>query len=125
MGAADWSPATRGRQFVWLQWHERPRGTRGISNTDIDSGSRVRGSAHSTGSAMLDDLARAWVKGAEIGWRTLYDKMRPRRVSLPVYPFARERCWIQSKSGGNAQAVTGVEHLHPLLHRNTSTMAGF
>ncbi len=80
--------------------------------------------AHSAGSAPLEDLARAWVQGAEIDWRSFYDKIIPRRIPLPVYPFARERCWIQPCSSGNAEVLTGVEHLHPLLHRNTSTIGG-
>ena len=81
------------------------------------------GGAHPV-SAPIEDLARAWVHGAEIDWRSLYDKVTPRRVPLPAYPFARERCWIQSATSGNAPVVTGVEQLHPLLHRNTSTIAG-
>ncbi len=35
------------------------------------------GGAHSAGSAPLEDLARAWVHGAEIDWRSLYDKIPP------------------------------------------------
>jgi len=80
------------------------------------------GGAHSAGP--IEDLARAWVHGVEIDWKSQYDKTPPRRVPLPAYPFARERCWIQSATSGNAQVVTGVEQLHPLLHRNTSTISG-
>lgn len=40
-----------------------------------------------------------WVKGLAIDWNKLYggagtDAPRPRRIGLPVYPFARERFWI-------------------------------
>ena len=84
----------------------------------------IGGGAHAAASAPPEDLARAWVQGAEIDWRSLYEKIPPRRVPLPVYPFSRERCWIQPSRNGNARLGTGVEHSHPLLHRNTSTISG-
>ncbi len=58
-------------------------------------------------SAPLEDLARAWVRGAEVDWWSFYGKASPRRIPLPVYPFARERCWIQSAINGNAKEATG------------------
>lgn len=39
-------------------------------------------------------LARLWVNGVDIDWSLLYEGARPGRISLPVYPFARERYWI-------------------------------
>jgi acyl transferase domain-containing protein/D-arabinose 1-dehydrogenase-like Zn-dependent alcohol dehydrogenase/acyl carrier protein/SAM-dependent methyltransferase len=44
----------------------------------------------------LAPLAQMWVNGLEIEWNALYDSPRPRRVSLPAYPFARERYWVPS-----------------------------
>jgi enoyl-CoA hydratase/carnithine racemase len=44
--------------------------------------------------ARLPALARAWVKGADVDWTRLYGDARPRRVSLPTYPFERRRFWI-------------------------------
>src|SRR6202042_3083561 len=37
------------------------------------------GGAHSAGSAPLEDLARAWVHGAEVDWRSPYGKIPPLR----------------------------------------------
>jgi len=34
------------------------------------------------------------VLGAEIDWNLLYHNNKPKRISLPTYPFARERYWI-------------------------------
>ncbi|MEH6630601.1 MAG: amino acid adenylation domain-containing protein [Halopseudomonas aestusnigri] len=34
-----------------------------------------------------------WVQGAQADWRTLYNGVPPRRVSLPGYPFFGERYW--------------------------------
>ncbi|MEH0580465.1 SDR family NAD(P)-dependent oxidoreductase [Streptomyces sp. B21-108] len=48
-------------------------------------------SAHGT----HDRLLRLWTEGAAIDWAALRPPARPaRRVSLPGYPFARERCWL-------------------------------
>lgn len=41
----------------------------------------------------LAALGRAWVSGAAVPWELLYPGGLPRRVALPTYPFARERCW--------------------------------
>ncbi|MGC2743838.1 MAG: beta-ketoacyl synthase N-terminal-like domain-containing protein, partial [Candidatus Angelobacter sp.] len=39
-------------------------------------------------------LLELWVKGLEVEWSKLYRDARPQRMSLPTYPFARERYWI-------------------------------
>jgi len=41
-------------------------------------------------------LAQMWVKGLTLDWNDLYGQARPRRISLPTYPFARERFWAPS-----------------------------
>jgi acyl transferase domain-containing protein len=34
------------------------------------------------------------VKGLVFDWKRLYGERKPKRISLPTYPFARERYWI-------------------------------
>jgi acyl transferase domain-containing protein len=43
--------------------------------------------------APLMDL---WIRGLSLDWNKLYSEARPRRISLPTYPFAKERCWIDA-----------------------------
>ncbi len=66
-------------------------------------------------------LLELWVRGLPVDWQRLYRETRPRRISLPTYPFARERYWVPagpaSLHGGQGDEAL----LHPLLHRNTST----
>jgi acyl transferase domain-containing protein/NAD(P)-dependent dehydrogenase (short-subunit alcohol dehydrogenase family)/acyl carrier protein len=42
----------------------------------------------------LDKLARIWVMGADVDWAAIDLGGGARRVSLPTYPFARERHWV-------------------------------
>lgn len=43
----------------------------------------------------LNKLAEAWVAGETVPWERLYT-VRPQRLSLPTYPFARDRHWMES-----------------------------
>jgi acyl transferase domain-containing protein len=46
----------------------------------------------------LGKLAQLWVNGVDIDWDHLHaadgEARRPRRVTLPTYPFARHRYWV-------------------------------
>jgi polyketide synthase PksL len=70
----------------------------------------------------LDRVLELWVQGASIDWRRAYrDGPLPRLIALPVYPFARDRCWVERPRGVTA----GVgARLHPLLHENISDLHG-
>nr|WP_246027806.1 MULTISPECIES: SDR family NAD(P)-dependent oxidoreductase [Paenibacillus] len=46
------------------------------------------------GKGKFTKLAELWVKGLDIDWNRLYGNTRPRRISLPTYPFAKERYWV-------------------------------
>ncbi|WP_231578090.1 SDR family NAD(P)-dependent oxidoreductase [Dickeya chrysanthemi] len=35
-----------------------------------------------------------WVKGVPVDWHRLYPQSRPKRISLPTYPFATDRYWV-------------------------------
>ncbi|UCH94144.1 MAG: SDR family NAD(P)-dependent oxidoreductase [Candidatus Aminicenantes bacterium] len=45
-------------------------------------------------SGKLDKIARLWISGVGIPWELLYPNQLPLRISLPTYPFARERHWV-------------------------------
>jgi acyl transferase domain-containing protein/7-keto-8-aminopelargonate synthetase-like enzyme/acyl carrier protein/2-polyprenyl-3-methyl-5-hydroxy-6-metoxy-1,4-benzoquinol methylase len=44
----------------------------------------------------LTKLAQLWVSGVDIDWQLLYPNQKPQRISLPTYPFAKERYWIST-----------------------------
>jgi polyketide synthase PksN len=43
-------------------------------------------------------LLDLWTKGLTFDWNELYGNRKPRRISLPTYPFARERYWVDSEA---------------------------
>ncbi|MFT4400843.1 SDR family NAD(P)-dependent oxidoreductase [Bacillus sp. SW14] len=72
----------------------------------------------------LDLIAEQWANGAAIDWTLLYEGKKPKRISLPTYPFEKVSFWVPK-----AETVTrlskGEGHvLHPLLHQNVSDMSG-
>lgn len=40
------------------------------------------------------NIAQFWVNGISFDWEELWQDNRGRRISLPTYPFAKERYWI-------------------------------
>jgi acyl transferase domain-containing protein/acyl carrier protein len=45
--------------------------------------------------ADLDRLAAAYARGADVDWAALYPDGSFQRLSLPSYPFAKTRCWVE------------------------------
>ena len=63
-------------------------------------------------SARLEKLLEQWVVGLSFDWETLYHSAAPKRISLPTYPFARERYWLNvapSQPSGIAGSHLPVE----------------
>ncbi|MEM7395464.1 MAG: polyketide synthase dehydratase domain-containing protein, partial [Verrucomicrobiota bacterium] len=74
-------------------------------------------SAQDVGENNLEGLAALWVGGRSLDGRLLYPEPA-RRISLPTYPFARERYWVEAV----APDVSGTKRLHPMVHENTSRL---
>ncbi|XOS94508.1 ketoacyl-synthetase C-terminal extension domain-containing protein [Brevibacillus laterosporus] len=47
---------------------------------------------------LLQQLCQLYVSGAEIDWERLMQKEQVHRISLPVYPFNRKRCWVEPEA---------------------------
>ncbi len=69
-------------------------------------------------------LAEAWVRGAPIDWRGLYDGLAPRRVPLPGYAFASERYWPQGPGRAAAAPASRAADLAPRPAPEGSPPAG-
>jgi len=46
-------------------------------------------------------LASLWVKGAAISWTDMFGEEKRFRVSLPTYPFERQRHWVEPAGCGD------------------------
>src|SRR5262249_50810162 len=74
-----------------------------------------------------EKLLDLWVKGLTVDWHQLYaDGQHVQRISLPSYPFAKERHWFDvepqsaaTRAGSSASRLHS--QLHPLIHQNNST----
>ncbi|MEK4329490.1 beta-ketoacyl synthase N-terminal-like domain-containing protein [Paenibacillus sp. FSL R7-0312] len=53
----------------------------------------------------LEKIAQLWVNGVGIEWKQLYGSNVPKRLSLPSYPFAKERYWLPSMAVPDDHAV--------------------
>lgn len=55
----------------------------------------------------LTTLGKIWQSGATIDWSALFEPDLPRRISLPTYPFERERYWIDPPGASPVQQPPG------------------
>jgi polyketide synthase PksN len=71
----------------------------------------------------FNKLAALWVNGSEVDWEVLSEgqEPRPHRISLPTYPFKRDRFWVPDE-GSVLIGSSGSSHLHDLLDSNESTL---
>jgi acyl transferase domain-containing protein len=60
-------------------------------------------------------LLDLWSKGLNVDWSLLYDGVKPVRVSLPVYPFARNQYWLAADAGARVENRFEDECLQALL----------
>jgi 3-oxoacyl-(acyl-carrier-protein) synthase/acyl carrier protein len=78
----------------------------GIYHSDINQGDRASLGSLISGdmiSPLLEenvvsekwhDIAMFWINGATIPWKKYWDDKLVHSISLPGYPFAKEKCWI-------------------------------
>jgi acyl transferase domain-containing protein len=59
-------------------------------------------------------LARLWAGGADIPWAEMFGRETRARVSLPTYPFERQRHWIEPASPLSGQSTTALNVQQPL-----------
>ncbi|MEF3115178.1 SDR family NAD(P)-dependent oxidoreductase [Streptomyces chrestomyceticus] len=96
-----------------------------LAGTLADSAVHTGAGTAADDTAGLLEAATRWVEGGpDEDWAARYatqdENARPRRVRLPVYPFARERHWFRAPAEDGAPDAGPA--LHPLLHRNTSSL---
>jgi len=58
----------------------------------------------------LTALGRLWLAGAPVDWTALHPGRAPRRVSLPGYPFERQRFWIEPRPAKKEAPASAAQH---------------
>ncbi|MCP4656087.1 MAG: hypothetical protein GY856_11795, partial [bacterium] len=53
-------------------------------------------SHHRTRQLLPQTLGQLWLAGIDVAWEGFYADQRRRRVPLPLYPFERQRYWIEA-----------------------------
>jgi acyl transferase domain-containing protein len=54
-------------------------------------------------SGLLETLGQLWAAGVVVDWDAFYSGRRRRRVTLPTYPFERQRYWIDAPARADAE----------------------
>ncbi|MFF2529130.1 SDR family NAD(P)-dependent oxidoreductase [Brevibacillus sp. NPDC058079] len=75
----------------------------------------------------LSVIAELFGQGYGLDYDKLFANDPYSRISLPTYPFAKERHWVlESETKANARGTaktTTATVIHPMLHQNTSTFS--
>lgn len=71
---------------------------------DVIATMRDSRDARSDWATLLSAVGKLWLAGGEVEWARLHSGEKRRRVSLPTYPFERQRYWI------NPNAAFDVQH---------------
>ncbi|RUO95230.1 amino acid adenylation domain-containing protein [Corallococcus sp. AB018] len=70
--------------------------------------------------------ALRWASGEDVDWSVLHAGTRPRRVSLPTYPFEKQRHWVTEGTGPRSLSPGGEARapaaLGALVDANESTL---
>ncbi len=79
-----------------------------ISSTQLSQFEMTWQSAHAS---LLTTIGKLWLQGVPIDWIGFYAHERRRRLTLPTYPFERQRYWIDVKkhSKNDTQRKIGVD----------------
>ncbi|GAB1542961.1 hypothetical protein NUACC21_56350 [Scytonema sp. NUACC21] len=65
---------------------------------------------------LLDSLGNLYVRGQTINWSAFYHSNSRQKVSLPTYPFQRQRYWIEiSKAQQTSSAANGYNEQPDLI----------
>ena len=70
----------------------------------------------------LSKLLELWVKGFEFNWRDLYDSGYPKKIKLPVYPFAKEKYWVVSREShdiDSGELLSNLDSIEGILNKIT------
>ncbi len=66
---------------------------------------------------MLDNFAHQYIMGQDINWYDIYKDFPCRRVTLPGYPFQRQRYWFELAEINKTYSILGKQISLPFLEQ--------
>jgi acyl transferase domain-containing protein len=75
---------------------------------------------HSDIAFLLRTLGKLWLAGAKVNWPGFYAEERRLRVSLPTYPFERQRYCVDTR-----EAILGSDFSQPEIRKKTDASEWF
>ncbi|WP_342374836.1 amino acid adenylation domain-containing protein [Myxococcus stipitatus] len=67
---------------------------RGVLAGESELEGVYRAGVDASRTSVAHGVAARWVKGEQVDWSPLHEGKRRQRVPLPLYPFARQRYWV-------------------------------
>lgn len=64
---------------------------------------------------LLREICRLYINGAEVKWIDIYEGEQRKKISIPVYPFERYRCWVEEDCSDDRIQHNEDSTIHPLL----------
>ncbi|WP_028546642.1 type I polyketide synthase [Paenibacillus taiwanensis] len=134
----EWRQQPTGNPYVFFGQHKLTTRKKedGISITEVEQRELGRQASEVIARALtyqaagqsaaymeqLQQLAEWYVRGAQVPWDEMYSVLSstPAAIRLPVYPFERKRCWLDSPWLGMAPSSEERKAdaaAHPLLER--------
>ncbi len=90
-----------------------------IAHTILLELAEASDSSHAMYQEKMKRLAKLWLSGIEIEWQNLYKHLYPRRIPLPLYPFSRQRYWLEKEPIQNiydSKLISLVSKIESGLH---------
>lgn len=66
---------------------------------------------------MLQSLGELYVLGSDVHWSAVYANQQRKKVSLPTYPFQRQRYWVKATGTSHSKRTLPATPIMNLLHR--------
>ncbi len=95
-----WLPSLRPNKIP-QQHSPLPKGVRGIERGKSEDAALLRGEWQQ----ILSSLSELYVRGAKIDWSGFDRDYQRQKVTLPTYPFQRQRYWIESEKSGLSEST--------------------
>ncbi len=80
---------------------------------------------HSDEAFLLGTVGKLWLMGVQIDWTAVYADERRHRIPLPMYPFRRQRYWIEPHTRTRRSAPAATTDVPAMEATETQTASTF